>query len=508
MSYIDIIENRVNSRDLIVREPEIVKQHKKRYLGAESNRLVQDWFTSNNTADRELLYSLDTLRNRVRDLERENPLIRKFLRLVEINMIGRDGFTLKNMAQDYNGVLDTVANTVIENLWWAWGQKGQCTVDKTYSWIGLQRQVIRAVARDGEIFIRRYPFFDNKQGYALQLLKGDYVPTNLNMQLRNGNVISLGIEYNTYGQPVAYYTYRHDPGNSPVYDASTASDLVRIPSDQIIHIFYKERPDQGRGIPWSASIIFNLSQLAGFTEAELVAARMAACQMLIIQSSAPQEPSEEEDATPVLPTVNMAAGSTQYVPKDTTVTQVTPQHPNTQYGAFVKDIKRDMSGGLGVQYNSLDSNLEGVNYSSLRQGALEDRDNWKMLHKWFEEDFINPTFTDWLYTQFLNQNVIIYNKKGEARPLPITLYNKMNSPKWFGRSYSWVNPQQEAVANATLLDNMLTSHTKLLSENGVDFEELCQERAREKELIKKYGLEESDVIKKPVSVPVRSKGDN
>ncbi len=246
------------------------------FSAAMSGALMGDWSVLNKSADAELVYNLATIRARSRDFARNNTYFQRFLRLLEINVVGEEGFTLQCKSQDINGKLDTFANTLIETQWYEWSKYGNCTMCRDFSLKGLLGVIVKAIARDGEIFLRIIHTFGNKWTYALQVLDADYCPITKNETLSNGNKIRMGKEYDKYGACVAYYMYTEHPGDDPY--STHVPDSVRIPADEIIHIYIKERPQQGRGIPWIAGATTNLRHLQSFIEAELVATRAGASQ--------------------------------------------------------------------------------------------------------------------------------------------------------------------------------------------------------------------------------------
>src|SRR5579884_2199984 len=71
------------------------------------------------------------------------------------------------------------------------------------------------------------------------------------------------------------------------------------------------------------------------------------------------------------------------------------QHPNAAFSEFVKAMLRGMAVGLNVSYASLAGDLREVNYSSIRQGALDERDAWRTLQTFAIRHIYQPIFTDW-----------------------------------------------------------------------------------------------------------------
>ncbi|MCI0539082.1 MAG: phage portal protein [Verrucomicrobiales bacterium] len=51
-----------------------------------------------------------------------------------------------------------------------------------------------------------------------------------------------------------------------------------------------------------------------------------------------------------------------------------PQHPTQAFPFFVKTFLRGIASGLGVSYNTLANELEGVNFSSIRAGVSDERE--------------------------------------------------------------------------------------------------------------------------------------
>ena len=69
----------------------------------------------------------------------------------------------------------------------------------------------------------------------------------------------------------------------------------------------------------------------------------------------------------------------------------------------MKALLRFVSSSLGVSYNALASDLEGVNYSSMRSGLLIERDQWRMLQSLMKEQMLQPIFEDWISMVLLSR---------------------------------------------------------------------------------------------------------
>lgn len=447
---------------------------------ARIDRLTNTFKAPITTADTELRVALSTARARSRELERNNDYAKKFLSMCEINVVGRAGITLQNKAKDPGGSLDRVANNLIEWEWYRWGKKGICTVDGRLSWLGVQKLFIRTVARDGEFLARKIRGFKNPWKFALQILEADVLNEQLNREAAPGqNKIRMGIEYDEWDRPVFYHLRKKHPGEA---GALSSQDYLRVPANEIIHCYMPQRSTQGRGIPWMHTAARRLNQIGEYEYAEVVAARLGASKMGFFEKTDPtglgQYVGDETDSAGN-PISNAEPGIFETLPAGYKFSSFMPDHPTAQYGAFIKGSLRGVSSGLGVSYNSLANDLEGVNYSSMRVGALDERDNWKQIQQWMIEDFMDQVFESWLEMLLLTSRT----------NLPYAKLDKFNAPDWRGRVFDWVDPEKDIAAELSCVKAKWKTERQVVMERfNMDLEDLYEQIKADEELKKKYGI--------------------
>jgi capsid protein len=117
-----------------------------------------------------------------------------------------------------------------------------------------------------------------------------------------------------------------------------------------------------------------------------------------------------------------------------------------------------------------------VNYSSLRSGAIEERDSWKVIQDWFIENVMNPIFSEWLKWALLTGQI----------PLPYAGYNKFNAPEFRARGFDWVDPSKDIDADIKAINEGLETRSAVCARRGIDFEETLEELANEQTLIEKH----------------------
>lgn len=462
----------------------IINAPARSYDIARIDRLTSSFQAPVSTGDAELRYALVTARARARELERNNDYAKKFLSMCENNVVGRSGFTLKNQAKDQNGKLDQRANNAIEWEWWRWGRKGNCTVDGKLSFLGVQKLFVRTLARDGEFLARKIRGFKNPWRFALQMLEADVLDESLNVEAGNGkNKIRMGIEYDEWDRPVAYHLRKKHPGDAYMtIAAGTAKEYIRVPAADIIHCYIPERSTQGRGIPWMHTSARRMNQVGEYEYAEVIAARLGASKMGFYEKTDPtgmaQMVGDETDSAGN-PISHAEAGVFEKLPPGYTFKAFEPDHPTTQFGPFIKASLRGVSAGLGVSYNSLANDLEGVNFSSMRVGAIDERDNWKNLQAWMIEDFLDQLFADWLSMTLLTDRL----------NLPFSKFEKFNAPDWRGRTFDWVDPEKDINAEVTCVKaKWKTERQVVLERFNMDLEDLYAQIAEDEKLKAKYGI--------------------
>lgn len=464
------------TQDLQRQIAEMRSNIKRAYAAAAVNRLTSDWPVTNLSADAEIRTDLKPLRARSRNLAINTDHGRRFMWMVVTNIVGPSGVQLKMKVKDANGLQDTTANAIIQDAWTRWSRRGVCDVTGEMSWLAIQRTAVQTVARDGEILIRKVRGFDNPFGFALQLFEADHLDDTLNYSLQNGNEIRMGVERDQWKRPVAYWMFSQHPGDY-LYQVS-GQRYARIPAEDMIHLYVKERPSQTRGVPWMHASMTRMKNLNGYEEAEIIAARAAASKMGIIQSPTGDEyPGDDDDGQGNVIQEIEPALVTQ-LPKGWEWKEFDPTHPAGNFGPFMKATLRSIASGLLVSYTGLTGDLEGVSYSAGRIGVLEERDMWRVFQQWLIEDLITDVFETWLALALLTQAV----------PLPPVKYGKFNAPRFRARGWTWVDPAKEISANRDAITAGLASRTDILAEQGMDFEETLDELAAEAALAKEKGV--------------------
>ena len=455
--------------------------NKKGFDGAGSNRLMNDFVGGNTRSLDDILKNdIRKLRDRCRDLSRNNEFVRRYINLMKTNVIGSHGIKLQVRSKDKDQNLDYIANNIIESRWRRWILKDNCDLAGRYGWLDMQNLLVQTLFTDGEVLVQFVENADNDFKFAINFLDCDLIDENRNGN--NGkNDIRMGVEFDyRTKRPVAYYLYERNPYEN--FMQTSAVESRRVSADNLLHIYMPERANQSRGFSPISSVLKELKMLHAYAEAELVASRVNASAMGFITSpSGDQFTGEDTSSDGFSPMLNVEAGTIQQLPQGSDFKKFDTSHPTTAFDPFIKSILRQISAGLNISYNDLSNDYSSVNYSSIRQASLNDRDYYKTIQQFVINHFCKPVYERWLK---------MYLTLGDEQlsPLPMSKYNKFNDTVFIPRAFDWIDPLKEMNANVVGLKAGVVSLQDVVSKTGRDVEEHFEQLNKEKSLAKDFNI--------------------
>ena len=465
------------------------------------SRLTEDWvLASIKSADQEVRGDLRTLRARARELTRNNDTATRYLGLLEDNVVGHQGIRLQAQVTRPEGELDGPINAAIEDAWRHWGEPGTAAVDGRLGWLDIQSQCIRTVAQDGEALVRLVSGVrGNPFAFALHVLDPDQLDHTYNRAAGSAPgggrraEVRMGVEVDRWGRPLAYHLWDHHPSEH----ASRERRRIRVPADEIIHLYRVNRPGQTRGITWFAPALMKLRMVAGYEEAELVASRMAAAKGGFFErdaDSAGIDPNSQAADERIA--IEMEPGLIDYLPIGWKFNEWDPEHPVSAFKDFHKCMVRGIANGLGVSYTSLANDLEDVNFSSIRAGLLNERDAWRRTQVWLIEHLHRRVYRAW-FSWALTTGALELPRRNQARWL---------QARWLPRGWPWVDPVKDLQASAMAVRMCLDSRTRLAAEQGRDFGEVLDDLVREEAMAAEKGVELSTDMSRGSGDPSKGAG--
>jgi len=444
--------------------------------------LTYSFVGSNTTINEEIRHSLRKMRGRSRELCQNNDYAKRFLQMVQSNVIGVAGIKLQARTTRTDGALDRADNALIERAWQIWGRPENCSVSKKLSWHDIESLAIKSVARDGEVLIELVTMPREGFGLALNILPAEYLDENNNQELPSGNRIVMGIEYDRRGVVVAYHL-REAPIRAWI-NVYPERSYRRVDAADIIHLHIVDFPEQARGIPWTHSAIRRLNMIGKYEEAELVAAAIGASKMGFYKSPdgdsvTPDDIIDggEDDDHELIQ--KMEPGYIEQMPEGHDFVGFDPTHPTTAFDGFMRAVLRGAASGLNVAYAGISNDLENVNFSSIRSGVLEERDFWRILQKWLQTHLHQRVYDRWLGLAILRGRLALPFKKVDS---------KFQQVQWQPRGWPWVDPKNDSTANVQNLAVGTETRQNILAQQGRDFDDVLAQLQYEREQAEAAGV--------------------
>jgi lambda family phage portal protein len=438
------------------------------YDGAKQDRLGGGWRPATGRGAEEVdKPSRFLLLERARDLERNSDIVESAIGAISRNAIGANGIIPQAHVLKANGDEDERRNDAIEALWREWCRHEYCDVAGAQTFAELQSLVLRRRIVDGEVFVRKI-YVKGRFPLRLQVLEPDQLDKSKTEH--QGRKVYEGIEVDEYLRPVAYW-FLPDPLKDP----------IRVPAEEVIHLWHRKRPTQVHGVSELAIVMQRIKDTKEFIDAELVAARIAACFALFVRTPNPGGFTGRMDKNSAnQPLQSIEPGMIQYLGMGEDVVEAKPNHPSTTARDFVSLQQRLSGAGLGMSYESLSRDLSQVSYSSVRQGHLEDRKNYEIFQRYLVEHFCRPVWEAFVESVALSGALKIPDFYGRRE--------RYVSARWITPGWQWVDPLKEVNAATQSLLIGASTLEEICGGKGADWQEVLRQRAREQKYAADLGL--------------------
>lgn len=454
------------------------------FAAARPDRTTSGWRAPTTSADAESVASLTLLRNRSRAMVRDNAHAKRARAVVVNNVIGQ-GIGLQVAISNNRGRLVEEFNEPIEEAWEEWCRADSCHIGGSLHFSDMERLIMGEVFEAGDVFIRIHRSGTGKVPLSLEVIEAERLAEEWQAPNHNGNLVRQGVEVDEFNRPVAYWVHRFHPGDprrQVIHDS-----IMRIPADEIIHLRIIDRWPQVRGVPWMHAAMARLNQLGEFQEAAVVAARIGAEKVMVLEESeagglAEALGDQQNDGTL---TWNSGKGQIDILPAGTKVANWSPAYPDVNFDPFVRSALRDIAAAFGVSYESLSRDYSQSNYSASRMGLIDDRDLWRTLQQWYIRNFRERLHRIWLESAVLSRAI-------PAIPVAAYVGNvcAFESATWKPRGWSWVDPTKEvnAYKEAVRCGFTTVSNVIAMTGGGVDLEDVINERRRELDMMQENEL--------------------
>lgn len=439
------------------------------YDAAGHDRLNSNWRVFNESAEMTDRYSRDIVRARARDLERNSDIMNAVTGAYKRNVFGA-GYRLRA-----NSGIDNIDHD-IEKYWKIWCKKNNCDVTGTQNFNAMMRMVVQRKKVDGGILLLKRYISGGLIPFKLQALEVDELDLTRTTPKQKGNKVVGGIEYNSFNRPIGYFINQYS------IDGMTIVEPVYIDAKDVIFIYTKTRPSQIREISDMTPTITRIRDTNEFMRAVSVKERILACFSVFIERALPTSgigttPGRGMGSDGVEAKYDgktLTPGMIHYLNQGDKAQAVVPSGQATDATAYLKQELRLVGAGQGLSYETTSRDMSESNYSSARQGLIEDDLTYE------EDKDLLIELMDEIYESFVI-SLVLAGK--------ITIKDFWQSKedyldhRWIQAPKRWIDPLKEANSNRIALNTGQKTWADIASENGKDWKEQIDQMAE----IMKYG---------------------
>lgn len=365
------------------------------YQGASRGRRMAGVKASAASPDEVLRQGGSVLRDRCRDLVRNNPHAANIVQKHVDNIIG-DGIVPKAIGA--SEARSKEINDLFEKF------SREIDPERLVTFYGKQAEAVRMMVTVGEAIIRKRTrrLSDGLTvPLQIQLLEPEFLDDAMTKASRGNDRVESGIQFDPIGGRRGYWLFSQNP-RSPTSDYRTNRTSGFVPANEVAHLF--EKRNTVRGEPWLAPVITRLYDLDDYDGSERLRKKIEACNVGVITPAedaeddpdnperlglAPtaREPQFDEDGVEIpfaeseaWPLVDrygddvelMEPGHFYYARGGSTVEFNTPASSNG-YDTYMRTSLKALSAGARLPYEIMTGDLSEVSFASGRMGRVEYR---------------------------------------------------------------------------------------------------------------------------------------
>jgi lambda family phage portal protein len=450
------------------------------YNAGDINRNSEGWVPVNAKAEQVNQLQRDFVRARTRHAERNSDIIGGILGILERNVVGT-GFRVQAITDDEE------LNTKLEEIFTEWQRPANCDVTGTQAFWEICKMNVRRTEVDGGILLVKTYSGNARFPFQLQVREVDDLDSNGVMKYGE-NAIVNGVEVDRKQKPIAYHFKIFSA------DGWFTGKTERILAKNVYALWRKTLPSQIREFSPLAPAITRINDTEEYLDTISIKEKILASLAAFIKRALPTGnlgrgtqqgiANKEYDPQTGYKRKKITPGMLMDLQPGDDVTAVVPTGQAANTKELTTLFQRLVGAGQGLSYESTSRDMSEVNYSSARQGLLEDQRTYSDWQKWLIDHFLCSVYEEVIISAVLSDEVNI----------PDFWQNKAKylKHKWIAPGWSWIDPVKESKANDIAMETGQDNLANICARVGTDWREIMEQRAKElaykKKLEKQYGI--------------------
>lgn len=456
-----------------------------------------NWFVRRLTRYTE---SYERLRSndRAEDLVANNSHAASIVDSIALNTVGGRGLIPKSRPNfKVLGITEEQAQEIAEQAEYWFGVWAQQAGAEGENFAEIQSVTARSLGARGE-FLNLPVMMDTGPNrdfnLALQVLDTRRLRTPYGMTAEPS--IRDGIRLGNHCQRLGYFVADPDDG----YLTTTLSNthFEEIPAWRghrpgILHGFVKKDPEQVRGINIFSPCMKLFKDYDDYMDFEVVGAILGASFPLFIETEDGDDPEDytgaEGERKGEHRYKEYAPGQILYGGRNQVPHILKNERPGNSFPTFVETLLRSVGAATGLPYEIVAKDFSKTNFSSARASLLEA---WRLFcfYQCLLEFKNNQPCWDMVFEEAWLRGRIKFPK---GAPDFYVARRAYTNAKWIPPKRGAVDPVKEVAAGKEEIVSLMGTLADWYAEQGEDWQEQLQQIAREREVMKSYGLTMADI---------------
>ena len=421
--------------------------------------------------------------NAIREVTRKSAFLQAYMRQKEINVVGSAG-----PSPNFGTISGKADRKRVQALWDYW--KKDPSVDGRLDWPGLLARLITTFATDGRTFALHKYEDDYRNGFGVMPLSRDWqvssFASELSLEERRVHGISYDYRNGVYYDKVSGRIKGYDFFAGGLIGADGAlrtSKKSFIYSRDLGVLQNKVGAYNVDNVPEDLlSVLLTINQVADIDASMAEVMKKSALMIGVLESSGTsidqQERTKSGDEleeimgfnplTQSIPPRSFAEenGKISFAPYGHKLNMVSPDVPSSNIVEFRRELLKAFFAALGLDYYTMAGDLENVNYSSLRHGALMARETWFSDQANLEASVCEGILMSLCIHAYLT---------GQLRLTSSRTLEELYMTEWRHRTFPWPDPEKDMKANEIEVGLGINSPQRIAAGLGRDYDRLQEE---------------------------------
>ena len=474
-----------------------------------------DWLPQVNSPDREINLYRDRVTARARDLYRNDGWAKGAIgRLLDSTIGGHLHLVAKPdyRALGFDMVWAEEYRSAVEGHWRTWSIdiRRYNDVSRRHTMTQMFRIALAHKLVDGESLILSHWRQDRvlAEGAAFATCFQGVDPDRLSnpYQMVDTKYLRGGVEIDDDDVAVAYHIRKAHQNDW--YNAAESMEWERVAREdpdgwqRVFHDFDPDRFQQHRGMSIFAPVLNRMKMLAKYYQVELQAATVASAFGLYVTSPFDQamvrEALNDEDQEGEAwgwyqdlrtdfhrdSDLSLTGAKVATLAPGEEIKSVTAERPSSGFSPFTHEMLRSMGQVMGLSAEQAHNDYSESSWSSARAGIVEAEKMFKRRTADFYANTATPVYATWL-EELHDRKMVPLPRNAPSFRAMRTAYARC---RWLGAPRGWVDPVAERQGAVLGLDAGFATLEQVCAEQGSDWEENLDQRAREFQRMKDLGL--------------------